>query len=141
MEAKEMNSQDRSGKRIRAKKEEGFTLLEAIFAISILTIGLLSLASMQVSTIKGNAFASGVTEATSLAADRLEKILALPFDHSDLSAGNHTDPDPPIGYSIGWNVVDDSPLNDTKTVNITVSWVDRGALRQVSVQRVVPRMK
>jgi len=136
-----MNSQGKSGKRIRTKKEEGFTLIEVIIAISILTIGLLSLASMQVSSIRGNAFASGVTEATSLAADRLEKFLALSFDHSDLSAGNHTDPNPPIGYSIGWNVIDDSPLNDTKTIKITVSWVDRGALREVSVQRVVPRMK
>jgi type IV pilus assembly protein PilV len=123
-----------------AKNEKGFTLLDAIVGISILSIGLLSLASMQVASIRGNAFASGVTEATTLAADRLEKLMALPYTHSDLSAGNHTDSNPPSGYSIAWNVTDDSPLNDTKTISLTVTWMDHGAQKSLSMQRIVPRI-
>lgn len=120
----------------------GFTVLELLIAISILTVGLLGVASMQVSAIRGNDFASAQTEATTAGMDRIEKLLRLPYDHADLLAtGNpHTDPTPPTGYTIGWNVTDNSPLNNTKTVIVTVNWVDRGKARNVSMRRIVPRI-
>ena len=65
-------------------KEKGFTLLEVIVAISVLTIGLLAVASMQVLAIKGNTLSFGVTEATSWASDQMEKLMALPYDHANL---------------------------------------------------------
>jgi len=50
---------------IKGYNEKGFTLLEVIVAISVLTIGLLGVASMQVSAIKGNtlAFTEGISPA------------------------------------------------------------------------------
>ena len=124
----------------RERKEQGSALLEVVVAISILAIGLLAIASMQVSAIRGNAYAGNVTEGTSLAADRLEKIMSLPYTDADLSAGNHTDPSPPAGYTITWSVTEDFPLNDTKTIDMTVTWNDHGAQKNVSMLRVVPRM-
>ena len=120
----------------------GFTLLEVLIAVSILTVGLLGVASMQVSAIRANDFASAQTEAATVGMDRIEKLLRLPYDHADLLAtGNpHTDPTPPTGYTIGWNVTDNSPLNNTKTVIVTVNWVDRGKARNVSMRRIVPRI-
>lgn len=122
------------------KKEEGFTLLEVIVAISILTVGLLGLATMQVTSIKGNFFASRVTEGSAVASDRLEKLFALPYTHADLSAGTHTDPSPPPGRSISWIVTENSPLNNTKKVVITVSWTDRGVHKNLSMERIISRM-
>jgi prepilin-type N-terminal cleavage/methylation domain-containing protein len=49
-------------KRSGTKKDDGFTLLEVIMAISILTIGLLAVASMQASAIRGNAISREYTE-------------------------------------------------------------------------------
>ena len=120
----------------------GFTLLEVLIAISVLTVGLLGVASMQVSAIRANDFASAQTEAATVGMDRIEKLLRLPYDHADLLAtGNpHTVPTPPTGYTIGWNVTDNSPLNNTKTVIVTVNWVDRGKARNVSMRRIVPRI-
>lgn len=140
MGPKLINIKDISTKGLRIKDDLGFTLLEAVVAISILCVGLLALASMQVACIRGNAFASGVTEGTTLAADRLEKLIALPYTHSDLSAGDHTAANAPSGYSIAWNVTDDSPLNDTKIINVTVTWTDHGAQKSVSMRRIVPRI-
>ena len=120
----------------------GFTLLEVLIAISVLTVGLLGVASMQVSAIRGNDFAIAQTEAATAGVDRIEKLLRLPYDHAELGvAGNpHTDPTPPTGYTIGWNVTDDSPLSNTKTVTVTVSWVDRGKPKNISMRRIVPRI-
>jgi len=134
------NSKDTTTRNRKKRKEQGSVLLEVVVAISILTIGLLAVASMQVASIRGNAFASGVTEGTCLAADRLEKLIGLPYTHSDLTAGNHTDPSPPSGYAVAWNVADDSPLNDTKTIDLTVTWSDHGAQKSVSLQRILPRI-
>jgi type IV pilus assembly protein PilV len=53
----------------RKRHEQGFTLLEIMIAVSILATGLLAVASLQVTSIRGNAFASGVTEGTALASD------------------------------------------------------------------------
>ena len=123
-----------------SKKEEGFTLLEVMVALSILMVGLLGLATMQMASIKGNFFASRVTEGSALASDRLEKLFALPYTDADLDAGTHTDPNPPAGRSISWIVTDNSPLNNTKKVVMTVSWTERGVQKNLSMERIISRM-
>lgn len=133
------------GKRLSLKHvgdgcEQGFTLLEVIIAISILTFGLLAVASMQVSSIRGNALAGGVTEGTTWASDKLEKLISLPYTHADLAAGAHTEATPPPGYTITWNVADDAPMDNTKTVTVTVRWSQQGTQKTVSLQHVVPRI-
>jgi type IV pilus assembly protein PilV len=44
--------------RATLKTENGFTILEVLIAVSVLAIGILAVASMQISAIRGNAFAS-----------------------------------------------------------------------------------
>jgi type IV pilus assembly protein PilV len=61
------------------KKENGVTLLEILLTISILTVGILAVASMQISATGGNALSSHVTEATAYAADRIEKLLGSSY--------------------------------------------------------------
>ncbi len=135
--------------------EKGFTLLEVIVAISILTIGLLGVASMQVSAIRGNASAFGITEATSWASDQMEKLIVLPYDHADLqdtdgdgasgleNASEATDdnPNPPPThgkYKVYWNVAVDDTADGTKTVNVIVIWADHGIQKRVSIRNIIP---
>jgi prepilin-type N-terminal cleavage/methylation domain-containing protein len=63
---------------------QGFTLIEVIVAIAVLTIGILSLYSMHVSSINGNATASNLTTRSNWASDRIEILLSRPYGHSDL---------------------------------------------------------
>ena len=110
-------------KRVRnLEKEKGFTLLEVLFAIAILTFGLLAVASMQIGAIQGNSVAYRVTKAASLAQDRLEVLLALTYTDSLLNAGtNLPDPSPPAptGYVIDYDV-DDTTLTDAKIITVRV---------------------
>lgn len=124
----------------RVKHEGGFTLIEMLVAISILSAGLLALGSMQVSAISGNAHSANVTDSSTLAADRLEKLLALPYTHADLSSGAHMDPTPPAGRTVLWNIVDNAPLANTKTITLKVQWTDHGIQKSVTMQRIIARM-
>jgi len=124
----------------RGKHEGGFTLIEMLVAVSILSAGLLALGSMQVSAISGNAHSANVTDSSTLAADRLEKLLALPYTHADLSSGAHMDPNPPAGRTVLWNIVDNAPLANTKTITLTVQWTDHGIQKSVTMQRIIARM-
>lgn len=64
----------------RAKKNEsGFSLVEVMIAICVLGVGLLAIASMQTGAINGNAEASGVSEAATLAEFQTETLMSLPY--------------------------------------------------------------
>ena len=148
----------------KGHNEKGFTLLEVIVAISILTIGLLAVASMQVSAIRGNASAYGMTEGTWLASDQIEKLMIMPYDNpypivdSDdylLYPLEDRDKDGKFGleddtastadhnvnrgkYTVYWNIAGDVEPNDTKTVNVIVTWTDHGIQKRVSILNIIP---
>jgi len=61
------------GRRINGHTTEaGFSLIEVLVALTILAIGLLGLALLQTTAIKGNAIASKSSFATQIAQDKLE---------------------------------------------------------------------
>jgi len=64
--------------------EKGFTLLEILIAITILSVGLLALAEMTVYVIKSNTIGNKVTDATVLAQDKLEKLKNLSYTDAQL---------------------------------------------------------
>lgn len=65
--------------RSSTNREGGFSLIEVLVAITILAVGLLALALLQTTAIKGNALASKSTIATQLAQDLLEQLKGTSF--------------------------------------------------------------
>ncbi|MBM4307134.1 MAG: type IV pilus modification protein PilV [Deltaproteobacteria bacterium] len=71
--------------------KKGFTLIEVLVGLVILAIGLLAIAGMQLTSVKGNSFSSNLTQASVLAQDRLELLRNLAWAHADLTAGTHNE--------------------------------------------------
>ena len=73
--------------------ESGFTLIEALIALAVLTIGILALNAMQVSAIRGNSTSNSLSVATSVARDGFERLMSVDVsvDVNDplVDAGTH----------------------------------------------------
>jgi type IV pilus modification protein PilV len=83
----------------------GMSLIEVLVAMTILTIGLLGVALMQVSSISGNTFSREMSVATQLAQDMLEKLYTYTYTSTTtdnpLVAGYHPDS---TDISSPWNL-------------------------------------
>ncbi len=112
----------------RAEKttgDAGLTLIEVLFALAIVSVGLLSMAGLQVRSIRDNRTARMKTEATLLAAGALERLRLLPFDHPDLAEGgppHRLEANSGAAFWVQWTVWDHQPVAGTKTVCIRVGW-------------------
>jgi len=150
------HEQDEHMKKI--KNKEGFTLLEVIFAVSILTVGILSVAAMQMTSIRGNAFAWGTTEASAVAMSQMEKLKELGPTNSGYSSATGDLANTPIttttsglheyaqgNYALAWSVVENTPattnmIAGTKTVILTVTWRDHGISRRVVLSSIIGKV-
>jgi type IV pilus modification protein PilV len=113
------------GNKSPANKQAGFTLLEVLVAVAILTVGLLAVGAMQTSAIGGNLSAHRTSEAITLAQDRMERLLFRNYSDASLNAGTgKADPAPPAprNYTITYDVEDIAGINaKLVTINVTVS--------------------
>ncbi len=111
-----------NGESQMAISEKGFTLIEIMVAITLLSIGLLGMAGLTVGIMRGNSLSSQVTTATALAQAKMEDIKRIGYSGTSASAEGYN---AISGYPLYRRdtVVDvDTPNVGMKTVTITVFW-------------------
>jgi type IV pilus assembly protein PilV len=111
--------------------KKGFTLIEVLIGLIILSVGLLAIAGMQITAVKGNFFSHYLTQASYVGQDRLELLNNLPVDSVELQAGNHNDGTTTISgivFNRSYIVV---VSGGTRTITYTVGWND-GVNRTIS---------
>lgn len=134
---------------VRLTDKNGFTLIEALVAMFVLTVGILAIFTMQMNGTEGNTTANKLTVASSIAGNSFERLLNMPYDDAtmDPNTNPHTDAEltgiqlPSNVTSITWTVtewrVDDNLDNDgdgtidepdeldLKFVALNINYVDR----------------
>jgi prepilin-type N-terminal cleavage/methylation domain-containing protein len=114
--------------------QSGFTLVEVMAALGILAFGILAVGTMQTSSLTGTKTAQFVTEATTVAMDKVEDLMMLTYADADLTNGTHgPEYDATNRYRIDWTVNDDQPVESTKTISVTVQWQERGVVKTSSL--------
>ena len=97
----------------------GMSLLEVLVALAILSVGLLGVASLQITAIKGNASADETVVAAYYAQEKLEEFRRTAFDNVVSSAGIASGA--PDYASIPTNIAVNSKLSK-KSVRIYRVW-------------------
>jgi type IV pilus assembly protein PilV len=103
--------------RIWKKNQEGFTMIEVMISIIILSVALLALAGLQIISIRGNAFGGTMTEAITLARDKIEDLKRDDWDN--VITGEDTQVERGISYARNWAV---QMVGETKEVTVTITW-------------------
>ena len=117
-----------SGKPI-INSQTGFSLVEILVALTVFAVGMLAVATMQTSAMRGNQLASGLSEGLrSQNQDKVEELMALDYEHADLTPGNYgPESNPPYDtwYTVLQGLEGDAVANpDLKTVSVTTTWHD-----------------
>ena len=124
------------------QKDQGFTLIEVLIAITIFAVGLLAVAAMQTSAITVNSTAGQITTRMTWAQDKLEELMVLPYsDHlledlgdppsgTDSEGESHQETTSDGYYTISWTVTNNTPISGTKLITVAVT--GRGKTTRVS---------
>ena len=125
----------KSIKKEASGKSAGFTLIEVLIAMAILSIGLLAIATQQITATRSNTVSNKLTEGTTVTQDKLEELISLKYDDANLQdikgdgcaglnkrLGNadYTE-DPGTGYKISWNVCVDA-TSGLKRITVISQW-------------------
>jgi prepilin-type N-terminal cleavage/methylation domain-containing protein len=107
---------------MKSGNQQGFTIIEALIAITLLAVGILAAATMQISAITGNSRANRITEANAMVADKVEWFMSRPYadDPADPVFVDDCEWSADGNYEICWTVEEDAPLDNTRTIRITV---------------------
>ena len=108
-----------------SNESKGFSLIEVLIALVILSISLLALAGLMVQSTKNSSWGGHLTEAATLAQDKLEQFRTV-RPQTDIPEGTNFDTKTPpsgIQYTRTWTVATNG-TNTVRTITITVTWTD-----------------
>ncbi len=123
------------------RSRDGFTLIEVLVALLILSVGLLGIAGLTVGIIRGDFFSKNITSATVIAQTQLETVentgyinantTNFPSSAASVSMGG-------VNFSRTTTITDNSPATNVKTISVTVAWNEaNNAARSVSLQTIL----
>ncbi len=142
----------------KIRDTRGFSLVEAIIAMFVVSVGVLAVGLLQISATKGNTTALNRGDGVAVAQTVMDLLRTLPLDDAlltddltngvgQLDDGVGTPPNPagadhsgteifatnPLvsenggSFTVFWNIAEDVPLTNARTVRVHVYWTDSQA--------------
>lgn len=140
------------------RAEAGFTLVEVLIALFVFSISALAIAAMTFMSIQGNAMTNQMSQATFLAQDKMEELLAIreypsgsPQKNLVSTLSDLSDPGIPTHFSRTWQAVScddlptptpaDLPMNASFCLlQVNVDWTDNKGTHHVEVESLWRRL-
>jgi len=124
------------------RPEAGFTLVEVMIALVVLSIGLMAMLGLVPLGARKIVSSTQDSRASELAAARAEKLLVTPYDDALLDAGHHDDDDNPVEGDIyvTWDVETDQPIQSCKRITVSARPGSVSATALARVVIVTPRV-
>jgi type IV pilus assembly protein PilV len=116
--------------------EEGFTLIEIMIALVVMSIGLTALAAVQISAIRGNAFSKRMTTAVSIADEKIEQIKSIQYANI-ISESSIQITQSNMNFTRQVTVTDNSPLPNSRKVEVVVTWSEGSKSHSVPITTIV----
>ncbi len=114
------HARTRRGNRPRRTRDEGFSLIEILFALTFLAVGILAVASMIPAGTRGVTQSRALTSGLMAAQVKLEDLKGTPF--TSLTPGTYSDST--SWYQRTWTVTDSVPMAGCKRLDVSVTWID-----------------
>jgi type IV pilus assembly protein PilV len=125
----------------KAMGDHGFTLLEVLVTLVILSVGLLGTLGLTTGVIRGNFFSKNITSATAVAQTQLEAAqregyanvitTKFPATVEVVSMGG-------VNFNRTTTISNDTPAANMKTVSVTVNWYEaNNTQRSITLQTIL----
>jgi type IV pilus assembly protein PilV len=124
----------------RTQRETGFSFIDVMLALVVLTIGVLAVADLQVISSSGNKTSQGITTAASLGEATLEALNnpnTIPYANIVSVPATQVVGADGKTYTKTVTVTTDSPLTNTKTVTVTLTWTDGSKTNTVPMSTII----
>jgi len=121
--------------------DQGFTLLEVLVTVVILSIGLLGTLGLTTGVIRGNFFSKNITSATAVAQSQLEEVQREGYENATATKFPATAQVVSMGgvtFDRVTMIANNSPAANMKTVSVTVNWYEaNNTQRSITLQTIL----
>jgi prepilin-type N-terminal cleavage/methylation domain-containing protein len=117
------------------RNDRGMTLVELLVVCVVLGIALLGLVGMFPLGMMNLSQSKMRTVATDLGQQKMEELLRLKLDDTELAAGTHNDPNNPVRTTFNryWTVADNTPTAGMKEITVRVTYPRGHDMRDVEI--------
>ena len=115
--------------------DAGFTLVESLLTLAIMSMSLLALAGLQITALRGNTLARRMTAAVSIAEQKIEQLKNTSYVNIQAEAATQV-----TAANLHFTrqvTVTDGPLPDTKSVSVLVSWQDHSKTHTLPLATII----
>jgi len=109
-----------SRKRVRRPDDGGFSLIEVVFALTFLAVGILAVAAMIPAGTRGVTQSRVLTSGLMAAQVKMEDLKGKPF--ATLVPGTFTDTT--SVFTRTWTITDSIPMAGCKKIDVSSRWID-----------------
>jgi len=113
----------------------GFTLVESMLTLAIMSMGLLALAGLRITALRGNDLSRRMTTAVAIAEQSIEQLKNTPYTNIQAEAASEV-----TASNLHFTrqvTVTNGPLPNTKSVSVLVSWQDQSKTHTLPIATII----